>query len=56
MDESVMGYCVGSCCPTGAVTLWGQWSPFLPHASLSSFGGQAAHSAFHELRLLPIPL
>lgn len=55
-DESVMGSPDGPYCPTGAVTLWGQQSPFFPHASLSSFSGQAAHSAFHELHLLPIPL
>lgn len=56
VDESVMGYPGGPYGPTGAVTLWGQRSPFFPHASLSSFSGQAPHSAFHEPHLLPIRL
>lgn len=50
------GIMAAPCCPAGPVTTWAQCSSFLPHASLPGCSGQATHSAFHELHLLPIHL
>lgn len=56
VGESVVGYHDHPLLSHWAVSIWGPWSPFFPHASLSSFSGQATHSAFHELHLLPVRL